>query len=68
MADIREPNSLGVARLEEKISEMQLSLVRSKRRRLEMDYELTKLTENEGATLKAIAEMQQQMAVIPKEA
>jgi len=68
MSDIREPNILGIARLEEKKSEMQLSLIRMKRRRLEMDHELKKLEENEGATLKVIAEIEQQIAAIPKEA
>jgi len=56
MSDIGEPKSLSAARFSERISELELSLVRAKRRKLEIAHELSKLEENEGATIKAIAE------------
>jgi hypothetical protein len=58
MSDIKEPSELGKARIEEKLFEMQLSMKRMARRRLELSYELSKLEENEAGTRKVIAELE----------
>ncbi len=58
MSDIKEPEELGRARLEERLFEIQLSLKKMARRRLEVNYELDKIKENEDALLKAKAEVE----------
>ena len=55
MSDIQEPIGLARARMEEKLSEFQLSLKRLTRRRFELQYEMDKLAENETATRAAMA-------------
>ena len=55
MSDIQEPIGLAKARMEEKLSEFQLSLKRLARRRFELQYEIAKLEENEEATRTAMA-------------
>ena len=67
MADIREPNFIGIAKLEEKIAELELSLVRSKRRKLELKWELKKAEENEVLTRNAITDLKTQIANVPEE-
>lgn len=61
MSDIKEPEELGRARLEEKLFEIQLSLKKMARRRLEVNYELKKIEENEELLLKAKAEVEQNL-------
>ena len=58
MSDLKEPDELGKARIEEKLFEMKLSMKRMARRRLELNYELEKLDENEIGTKKVIAELE----------
>ena len=55
MSDIQEPAGLAKARMEEKLSEFQLSLKRLARRRFELQYEMDKIKENEEATRVAMA-------------
>ena len=61
MSDIKEPRELGLARLEEKLFEHQLNMKRMARRRCELKYEMDKLSENEAATLKAMAEIEKNL-------
>jgi hypothetical protein len=58
MSDIKEPVGLAKARTEEKLFEFQLSLRRLARKKLELQYEMDKITENEVATLKEIAQIE----------
>ena len=67
MSDIREPNNIGRARLEERLFEMELNLKRSKRRKLEIQWEIKKLEENEVATVKSMEALKEQIKGIPLE-
>jgi hypothetical protein len=58
MSDLIEPEELSRARVEERIMEFQLQLKRMSRRRIELNYELSKVSENEAATAKAMAELE----------
>ena len=58
MSDIKEPVELGRARSEEKLFEFQLSMKRMARRRLELQYEMDKISENEEATRKEMAKIE----------
>ena len=62
MKDGQEPAELFKLKQEEKLMEMQLSLKRMARRRVELNFELEKLSENEAATLKVISEIQATLA------
>lgn len=61
MSDIKEPKELGIARMEEKLFEFQLSMKRMARRRCELKYEIDKISENEAATLKAMADIEKNL-------
>ena len=52
MGDIKEPIELIKAKNEEKLFELQLSMKRMARRKLELFHELEKIKENEEATKK----------------
>lgn len=58
MSDIKEPIELSRARTEERLMQFQLSMKQMMRRRLELQYELEKISENEVATLKEIAKLE----------
>ena len=59
MSDIKEPTELGYARQEEKLFEFKLSMKKMARRKLELQYEMDKICENEVATQKEMAKLEE---------